>query len=103
MPLPFPTAVGSFAISGFGNLSVTSNALLSTMTTVGSGLPSTETLITFHVLTGGAAAYLDPTGATPSTTSGIPIEPGQSVPLILNDATKARIISAGTSAVSAWW
>lgn len=103
MPGPFPTAIGSFPISGYGFLSVTINALISTVTPVGTGLPSTPTVMNFHVLTGGGAAYLAPFGDTPAANSGIPIEPGQTTSLILADPTKARIISAGTSAVSMWW
>lgn len=100
---PFPTAIGSFSISGFGNLSVTTNVLLTSMTSVGTGIPNTPTVMNYHVLTGGGAAYIEIFGGTPSTTNGIPIEPGQTVSLIQKNPTLTRIISSGTSAVSAWW
>lgn len=105
MPIPFAGSVGSFPVTGFQYLSVTANVLLSSGTPVGSGIPTTPTLMTFHVLTGGGIAYIDPFGNTPSATSGIPIEVGPTGQISLNLANPslARVISASTSVLTCWW
>lgn len=104
LPACFVPTGGASPVKGFGTLAVTaSSALVSTLTTGPNSAvwPTAPGMVQF-INEGATVVFLCPLGGTCSTTTGIPMVAGSTLP-IFNPSTSATAVDATTGTLVAQW
>lgn len=104
LPSCFVPTGGVSPVKGFGTLAVTTASALVSTATLGpnsAAWPATPGMVTF-INEGATVLFLCPLGGTCTTTTGIPMAVGQSLP-IFNPSTSATVVDVSTGTLAVTW